>query len=459
MNKLTLFFLLLVKISLSQNQYSLDGNATIYAIPSGGLISVKTTNEKAYLKHFDANGSITWFDSLSFPIPVTNVHFSDIERFKNTDEYVVCMFTDVTPETPYWQGFTNDSLVFLFTKINMSTHQIGAQNMVQFACKGIDFVSINDSSIYFLLADFSSNVSPFNQSTNLLNSAMNISSVAPSDSVLTNSWGWNIEAFNDTIYRHQTIDGYHEMTKFDLQMSAQSFLGNQYVSGENFNEICFSEIINKDSLFVFVEGTTSGSYAVKWRMDWLDLSLNSIHDTIINSPLTDNFPIRYYTNYFNVALDKKNKQIVVLSSANSFNTLQKIFIYDYNFQYVCEIPIINGPNLQKSLIELNDQVYLKLTNSAQTNLILVSCAMLELNEVGNKQHTFNIFPNPTTNNLTISEIPLFLIGSKGIITDINGKQILDFQITQQQQQIDCSTLKKGVYFLRIGEENQKIIIE
>jgi hypothetical protein len=71
----------------------------------------------------------------------------------------------------------------------------------------------------------------------------------------------------------------------------------------------------------------------------------------------------------------------------------------------------------------------------------------------------NIFPNPTSDHITISEIPLSLIGSNATITDLNGKQILDFEITQQQEQIDCSSMKKGVYFLRIGEENQKFIIE
>ncbi len=71
----------------------------------------------------------------------------------------------------------------------------------------------------------------------------------------------------------------------------------------------------------------------------------------------------------------------------------------------------------------------------------------------------NIFPNPATDKLTISQVPFSLIGSNATITDVNGIQILDFEITQQQQQIDCSSMKKGVYFLRIGEENQKIILE
>ena len=83
---------------------------------------------------------------------------------------------------------------------------------------------------------------------------------------------------------------------------------------------------------------------------------------------------------------------------------------------------------------------------------------LGLQNPGNAEN-INIFPNPSSDHITISEIPLSLIGSNATITDVNGKQILDFEITQQQQQLDCSALKKGVYFLRIGVENQKIMVE
>ncbi len=83
---------------------------------------------------------------------------------------------------------------------------------------------------------------------------------------------------------------------------------------------------------------------------------------------------------------------------------------------------------------------------------------LGLEESVSFQSTPIIYPNPTSSIINISGIDANRMGSYATITDVNGKQILDFEITQQQQQIDCSTLKKGVYFLRIGEENQKIII-
>jgi hypothetical protein len=99
-------------------------------------------------------------------------------------------------------------------------------------------------------------------------------------------------------------------------------------------------------------------------------------------------------------------------------------------------------------------------SAAQTNLEnQCQDAFLGISEKQDILTSFKIFPNPTIDNLSISEISLSLIGSNATITDVNGKQILDFEITQQNQQIACSSMKKGVYFLRIGEENQKIIIE
>ncbi len=69
----------------------------------------------------------------------------------------------------------------------------------------------------------------------------------------------------------------------------------------------------------------------------------------------------------------------------------------------------------------------------------------------------NVFPNPSSDNIIISEIPQSLIGSNATITDLNGNQLIHFSITDQQHNLDCSTLKKGAYLLKIGAENHKII--
>jgi hypothetical protein len=118
----------------------------------------------------------------------------------------------------------------------------------------------------------------------------------------------------------------------------------------------------------------------------------------------------------------------------------------------------SGNNLENASALINRVPFY--INAFQTDLT-TQCqdSYLGISEKLDVLTSFKIFPNPTSDHITISEIPLSLIGSNATISDVNGKQILDFEITQQKQQITCSTLKKGVYFLRIGEENQKIMVE
>jgi hypothetical protein len=132
-------------------------------------------------------------------------------------------------------------------------------------------------------------------------------------------------------------------------------------------------------------------------------------------------------------------------------------------ELLLNLPDTDSNNVTTELeVDSYNNIWLLIKSNSTTKYFMLqqgdAPSYLGLQNPGNAEN-INIFPNPTSDHITISEIPLSLIGSNATITDVNGKQILDFEITQQNQQIDCSTLKKGVYFLRIGEQNQKIIIE
>jgi hypothetical protein len=127
------------------------------------------------------------------------------------------------------------------------------------------------------------------------------------------------------------------------------------------------------------------------------------------------------------------------------------------------LPDTDSNNVTTELeVDSYNNIWLLIKSNSTTKYFMLqqgdAPSYLGLQNPGNAEN-INIFPNPTSDHITISEIPLSLIGSNATITNVNGKQILDFEITQQQQQIACSALKKGVYFLRIGEQNQKIIVE
>jgi hypothetical protein len=76
-----------------------------------------------------------------------------------------------------------------------------------------------------------------------------------------------------------------------------------------------------------------------------------------------------------------------------------------------------------------------------------------------KTSPFNLFPNPSSTSFTISGIPASILGKKSIITDLSGKIVMEFQVIENNQLIDVSPLKSGVYFVKIGNQITKIVVE
>jgi hypothetical protein len=69
-----------------------------------------------------------------------------------------------------------------------------------------------------------------------------------------------------------------------------------------------------------------------------------------------------------------------------------------------------------------------------------------------------IYPNPAKNiiNIKLEKIPL---DNRLQITDISGKTMLLKTITSNTTEIDISSLKSGIYFVRIGNITKKLMVE
>ena len=81
---------------------------------------------------------------------------------------------------------------------------------------------------------------------------------------------------------------------------------------------------------------------------------------------------------------------------------------------------------------------------------------VEENEIGG----FNIYPNPTNNIIFVQTMCTSSLPSitEYRITNMIGQTIMSGQIASENQQIDVSSLSKGIYFIKIGTFSQKIII-
>ncbi len=71
---------------------------------------------------------------------------------------------------------------------------------------------------------------------------------------------------------------------------------------------------------------------------------------------------------------------------------------------------------------------------------------------------FSIYPNPASSSITISVSEGTLSMPINII-DNSGKVIMKKIVSTDKETIDVSTLPAGVYYVRIGETTDKLIIK
>jgi len=70
--------------------------------------------------------------------------------------------------------------------------------------------------------------------------------------------------------------------------------------------------------------------------------------------------------------------------------------------------------------------------------------------------TINIYPNPATNQVTISGIKA---GDMITVNDISGRQVMQLRAVSQTQTIDISTLRAGVYVVTTNQSgNMKLVV-
>lgn len=454
--KYLLFCSLLLSVNLfSQSNYTIPKNATIYDLPDGEFISAISIDDTVFIKHYNELGNAIWEGSLPFFPPISPVYFSKIAHFKNTNECLIISFADPSPNTPFWLSFYNDTLVFQFTKINLNNHVVTGNLIDTFSCKSMDLVELNDSSIYLLFTDYSYAPSPFNQATYSLNSAMDLTQIAPLDSVVSSPWTISISVFGNSIYRHQSLKEFHVMDKYNFQMSLLESNGKSIAASQIYNPTstysCFyKKMLNKDSLFIFTQGSPAGWVNFDWRMDWLSPSLDFINSLFFHSPSTEDPLIRVYSDFNKVAIDRRNQKIMVLTNdqAPSLSMVfQKIFVYDFEFNFVCEIPITFGGDAENSLIELNDFVYLRNDNALNSELLWIDCSMLAMEEM-TTQSEFELFPNPTRSSFSISNPEKKMLSI--VVLSSSGKKLMHVSGQESSISLDLSELPLGMYLVEIS---------
>jgi hypothetical protein len=74
------------------------------------------------------------------------------------------------------------------------------------------------------------------------------------------------------------------------------------------------------------------------------------------------------------------------------------------------------------------------------------------------QVEFEIFPNPANKIIQLSINSNESLSNKGSLVNALGKEVFSFSINSSNQSIDVSAVQTGVYWLRIGNKSNKVII-
>jgi hypothetical protein len=77
-----------------------------------------------------------------------------------------------------------------------------------------------------------------------------------------------------------------------------------------------------------------------------------------------------------------------------------------------------------------------------------------LNDYSFSYNRLNIIPNPANNKITISS-PILTGITQLSILNVTGEKVLERKLTENETQIDISTLPRGVYFVRL--QNEKMV--
>ncbi|MBA6152496.1 T9SS type A sorting domain-containing protein [Gelidibacter maritimus] len=86
--------------------------------------------------------------------------------------------------------------------------------------------------------------------------------------------------------------------------------------------------------------------------------------------------------------------------------------------------------------------------------ISVKKSTLSISDANAESLKYKIYPNPASNEIFVSGITM---PSKAIIFDLNGRRILEMELSRDKPSVELNTLEPGVYFLNVETKTFKFV--
>ena len=172
-----------------------------------------------------------------------------------------------------------------------------------------------------------------------------------------------------------------------------------------------------------------------------------ILDTLNNKLDLSTFQVINYSHANSISLNRNILTIrysnILLPDSASNPEASKGFV-QYRIKPKSNLPV--GTQITNTALIYFDYNAPVVTNTTINFFDLTGIAELSTHEL------FNVYPNPTKNNITIETYGSFTKSSITIY-DITGRKVMEKELLQNKTGIEISRLASGVYYLRLTNDN------
>lgn len=221
--------------------------------------------------------------------------------------------------------------------------------------------------------------------------------------------------------------------------------------------------INNDSLFfeVLRSYLSTYAYSVASSEDFMQIA-----EQVTGINLTDFFYQWYYGQgypIFNIRWDQNNDTVTIISDQTTSTSITPLFKthFDIKLNYASGDTIIRlfqNTNSESFKIHFPHTIT-SINFDPNYWLINVRDITTTTENKLNNPFFFQLFPNPARNNISIilnEEIDLQ--NCRFEIYDVKGKLIKSQRLTENKSNIDINNLKKGIYIIKIVNNDQQSLI-
>lgn len=239
----------------------------------------------------------------------------------------------------------------------------------------------------------------------------------------------------------------------NLNISNNSLLESISCSGNSIQDLSFSDCL--DLKYLDVSGNNITSLELNSNTDLRRLLLSNNEISSLDLSNNPNVLLLYASDNQLVELDlSNNSELRYVRLQN--NNLNMLDIRNGQNTSIIEFNAFNNPALTCIYVDVATPQFLSSWNiDVVTNFVenQEQCNALNVNEEA-KSITFEMFPNPASNQVTIS---VSNQESKLTVYNINGQIIQKQNLVVGKNQINLSNTNSGLYMVYIASENQYIV--